>query len=153
MGMPKNLKSILYYQCMDYVMQRIETARQALSYAQESANAEEKSSAGDKYETGRAMAHLEREKALEQLNEATKLRSALEKVLQTNTRERVSLGSIVFTDTRNFYLAISAGKLTFAGVEFVALAPASPLGATLMGLRKGDRFTFNKQTLVITEIQ
>lgn len=138
---------------MEYVTQRIDTARQALNHAQESANAEEKSSAGDKYETGRAMAHLEREKALEQLNETTILKLALEKVVQTNTRERVSLGSIVFTDTCNFYLAISAGKLILAGVEFVALAPASPLGAILMGLQKGDRFTFNKQTLVITEIQ
>lgn len=134
-------------------MQRIETARQALNHAQESAKAEEKSSAGDKYETGRAMAHLEREKALEQLNEAIKLRSALEKVIQIDGSDRVSLGSIVFTDTHNFYLAISAGKLNYEGVEFVALAPASPLGAILLGRQKGDRFIFNKQTLVITEIQ
>ncbi len=153
MNLSKNLKSILYTQCMDYVMQRIETARQSLNHAQESARAEEKSSAGDKYETGRAMAHLEREKALEQLNEAIKLRSALEKVSQIDVSDRVSLGSIVFTDTYNFYLAISAGKLNYEGVEFVALAPASPLGAILIGRQKGDRFIFNKQTLVITEIQ
>ena len=153
MNLSKNLKSILYTQCMDYVMQRIETARQSLNHAQESARAEEKSSAGDKYETGRAMAHLEREKALEQLNEAIKLRSALEKVSQIDVSDRVSLGSIVLTDTYNFYLAISAGKLNYEGVEFVALAPASPLGAILLGRQKGDRFIFNKQTLVITEIQ
>ena len=153
MNLSKNLKSNLYYQCMDYVMLRIETARQALNHAQESAKAEEKSSAGDKYETGRAMAHLEREKALEQLNEAIKLRSALEKVSQIDVSDRVSLGSIVFTDIHNFYLAISAGKLNYEGVEFVALAPASPLGAILLGRQKGDRFIFNKQTLVITEIQ
>lgn len=153
MDISENLKAILYKQCMEYVMQRLETAKQVLIHAQESANAEEKSSAGDKYETGRAMAHLEREKALEQLNEAMKLKAALEKVSQTNASDRVSLGSIVFTDTRNFYLAISAGKLTSNGVEFVALAPASPLGAILLGRQKGDQFIFNKQTLVITEIQ
>lgn len=153
MDIPKNLKAILYKQCMEYVMQRIETAKQALSHAQESANAEEKSSAGDKYETGRAMAHLERDKALEQLNEAIKLKSALEKVSQTNASDRVGLGSIVFTDTRNFYLAISAGKLSSNGLEFVALAPASPLGTILVGRQKGDQFIFNKQLLVITEIQ
>lgn len=153
MDIPRNLKAILYMQCMEYVMQRIETAKQALSHAQESANAEEKSSAGDKYETGRAMAHLEREKALEQLNEAIKLKSALEKVSQNNSSDRVGLGSIVFTGTHNFYLAISAGKLTTEGIEFVALAPASPLGAILLGCQKGDQFIFNKQTLVIAEIQ
>jgi hypothetical protein len=153
MGIPKNLKAILYLQCMEYATQRIDTARQALNHAQESAHAEEKSSAGDKYETGRAMAHLEREKALEQLNEAIKLKSALEKVNLANASERVGLGSIVFTDASNFYLTISAGKLMSDGIEFVALAPASPLGVVLMGRQKGDQFIFNKKTLVITEIQ
>jgi transcription elongation GreA/GreB family factor len=138
---------------MKYATQRIDTARVALNYAQESANAEDKSSAGDKYETGRAMAHLEREKALEQLNEATKLKSAMEKMSLTYESDRVRLGSIVFTDTLNFYLAISAGKLIIHGVEFLTLTPASPLGVNLMGLKKGDRFIFNKQTLVIAEIQ
>lgn len=150
---PRDLKISLYRQCMEYATQRIDTARMALNYAQESANAEDKSSAGDKYETGRAMAHLEREKALEQLNEATKLKSAMEKMSLTYESDRVRLGSIVFTDTLNFYLAISAGKLIIHGVEFLTLTPASPLGVNMMGLKKGDRFIFNKQTLVITEIQ
>jgi hypothetical protein len=150
---PRDLKISLYRQCMEYATQRIDTARMALTYAQESANAEEKSSAGDKYETGRAMAHLEREKALEQLNEATKLKSALEKVSMNNISDRVSLGSIVFTDTSNFYLSISAGKLISHGVEFLTLTPASPLGILLMGRQKGDQFNFNKQTLIIREIQ
>ncbi len=140
-------------QCVEYVTQRIETAQQALCYAQESANAEEKSSAGDKYETGRAMAHLEREKALEQLNESMKLKLALEKVSQTSVADRVTLGSIVFTNANNFYLAISAGKLICEGVEFIALGPTSPLGVLLLGRQKGDQFFFNKQTLVITSIQ
>jgi transcription elongation GreA/GreB family factor len=150
---PRDFKASLHRQCMKYATQRIDTARVALNYAQESANAEDKSSAGDKYETGRAMAHLEREKALEQLNEATKLKSAMEKMSLTYESDRVRLGSIVFTDTLNFYLAISAGKLIIHGVEFLTLTPASPLGVNLMGLKKGDRFIFNKQTLVIAEIQ
>jgi transcription elongation GreA/GreB family factor len=150
---PRDFKASLHRQCMKYATQRIDTARVALNYAQESANAEDKSSAGDKYETGRAMAHLEREKALEQLNEATKLKSAMEKMSLTYESDRVRLGSIVFTDTHNFYLAISAGKLIIHGVEFLTLTPASPLGVNLMGLKKGDRFIFNKQTLVIAEIQ
>ena len=44
-----------------------------MANAQESANAEEKSSAGDKYETGRAMMQIERDKAAQQLNESMKL--------------------------------------------------------------------------------
>jgi len=151
--MPNDLKADLYNQCMAYVNQRIDTARQALNEAQESANAEEKSSAGDKYETGRAMAHLEREKALGQLNEGLKLKAALEKVSLETTSVEARLGSIVFTNTTNFYLTISAGKLLSGGVSFIALAPASPLGALLMGRKKGDQFVFNNQTWVIKDIR
>lgn len=150
---PQDLKASLYKQCMEYVVQRIDTASLALNHAQQSANTEDRSSAGDKYETGRAMAHLERENALGQYNEATQLKAALEKVSLSNTSDRVCLGSIVFTQSINFYLAISAGKQIIHGVEFLTLTPASPLGTILMGLKKGDQFIFNKQTLAITEIQ
>jgi len=153
MSMPNDLKVDLYSQCMTYVNQRIDTARMALNEAQESANAEEKSSAGDKYETGRAMAHLEREKALGQMNEGLKLKAALEKVSLENTSVEVRLGSIVFTNTTNFYLSISAGKLLSGGASFIALAPASPLGALLIGRKRGDQFVFNNQTWVITDIR
>lgn len=154
MNLSTDLKADLYRQCITYVNQRINTARQALNEAQESANAEEKSSAGDKYETGRAMAHLEREKALGQMNEGLKLKAALEKVSMENTDVvEVRLGSIVFTNKTNFYLTISAGKLLSGGVEFIALAPASPMGALLLGRKKGDQFVFNNQTWVIRDIK
>ena len=45
---------------LDLIGQRMTTAKEAMQQAQESANSEEKSSAGDKYETGRAMGHLQR---------------------------------------------------------------------------------------------
>jgi len=153
MSLSNDLKADLYSQCMAYVNQRIDTARQALNDAQESANAEEKSSAGDKYETGRAMAHLEREKALGQMNEGLKLKAALEKVSMENTDVEVRLGSIVFTSKTNFYLTIGAGKLLSGGVEFIALTPASPMGALLLGRKKGDQFVFNNLTWVIKDIR
>jgi sortase (surface protein transpeptidase) len=56
------LKTRLHSLCVSYVGQRIETAQRAIAIAQASANEETKSSAGDKYETGRAMAQLEIEK-------------------------------------------------------------------------------------------
>ena len=55
-------KKQLYDLCQAVVQQRIDTARHAMTAAQESANEEGKSSAGDKYETGRAMAQIERDR-------------------------------------------------------------------------------------------
>jgi hypothetical protein len=105
------IREQLFAQCVNYVEQRIAAAQLEIDYAQASANAEEKSSAGDKYETGRAMAHLERDKAAQQLQEAIKLKASLAKVNQSVRKEIVELGSVITTTHGNFYLAISAGKL------------------------------------------
>jgi len=152
MDVQKDLRSKLYALCEDYVNQRIETAQQALDDAQQSANTEDKSSAGDKYETGRAMAHLEREKAAEQLQEARKLKAELLRVSQVTGNDRISLGNIVITSIGNFYLSVSAGKLISAGVEFVALSPVSPLGASLINRKEGDQVVFNKKDILIEKI-
>jgi hypothetical protein len=56
------LKTKLLTLCIKYVDDRISATQQAIQSAQASANEETKSSSGDKYETGRAMAQLEIEK-------------------------------------------------------------------------------------------
>ena len=48
--------------------------------AQEAANEEGKSSVGDKYETGRAMMQIERDKAAQQLDEALKLKNIIDQI-------------------------------------------------------------------------
>lgn len=53
--------------CEDTITRRMAVARQAMDNAQASANSEEKSSAGDKYETGRAISHLEKDMYARQL--------------------------------------------------------------------------------------
>jgi len=148
-----DLKQELYNQCVAYAIQRISTAQQALDHAQESANAEEKSSAGDKYETGRAMAHLEREKGLMQLNAAAKLKEVLDKIDPLSTSDRVTLGSIVITNSGNFYIAISAGLLKIDQTEFIALSLDSPLGTLFNHKLVGDQVDFNKKNFLIQKIQ
>src|ERR1700761_8343646 len=57
---------------VDLIGQRVATAQEAMRQAQEAANSEEKSSAGDKYETGRAMGHLQKDMHARQLAESMK---------------------------------------------------------------------------------
>lgn len=147
------IREQLFAQCVNYVDQRIAAARQEIDYAQASANAEEKSSAGDKYETGRAMAHLERDKAAQQLQEAIKLKASLAQVNSSASKEVIELGSVVTTTQGNFYLAISAGKLQVNDLQFFALSTASPLGQKLLSKKVGDEFIFNKKPFGILEIQ
>ena len=149
-----SLRQKLFNACVEYVNLRIDTSKQAMADAQESANAEEKSSAGDKYETGRAMMQIERDKAAQQLNEAMKLKQVLDQINNTEVRQSVvSLGSVVITSSApHFYVAISAGKIQVEGVEYIALATQSPIGKALLGLKVKDTFTYNNKSCTISEI-
>ena len=73
----KGLKHSLLHKCHEFVESRISNARNALDEAQQAANEETKSSAGDKYNTERAMMQIERDKHAAQLVEAQKLQKAL----------------------------------------------------------------------------
>ena len=136
------IKQELLNRCLALGEQRIENARQAMSAAQEAANNESKSSAGDKYETGRAMAQIERDKAAQQLSEALALKNSVEIIALNPPSGNVLLGSLVKTDGPHFFIAISAGKVRVDDTDFFVVAPASPIGRALIGLQRGDPFTF-----------
>ena len=146
------MKQQLLYRCQQYVQQRINTAQQAMEAAQESANSEEKSSAGDKYETGRAMAQLERDRHAQLLAEARKLESELSRLNAEKTYDTAQSGSLVITDRGAFFISISAGKLTIDGTDYFAVSPASPIAALLLGHRAGESVTFNKLTYQILSV-
>lgn len=146
------MKQTLLDQCRQYVQQRIDTARQAMEEAQASANSEEKSSAGDKYETGRAMAQLERDRHAQLLAEARKLESELSRLNVDKSYTTVQPGSLVTTDRGHFFISISAGKLTIDGEAYFAVSPASPIAALLMGCRAGDTVLFNKLTYRLLDV-
>lgn len=134
------LKQTLLAACGRYVAQRIETARRAMEAAQTSANEESKSSAGDKYETGRAMAQIERDRHARQLAEAQQLQAELSRMSADITSDVVRVGSVVETTAGWFFIAISAGKITHDGQDYVAVSAASPVGRALLGLRAGDTY-------------
>src|SRR5579859_5698498 len=107
-----NLKEQLYKMCIDYVQKRITEARQAIDDAQDSSDEETKSSAGDKYETGREMMQQVADQAQVQLNEANKLMVALSTITYNTNHSNADTGSVVYTNHGQFYIAISAGTLS-----------------------------------------
>ena len=146
------LKQQLHSLCLAFVHERIATAQEAIRTAQLSANEETKSSAGDKYETGRAMAQLEIEKNSVQLTESLKLKQTLEQIQVDHESETVRTGSLVITNHGNFYIAISAGQFIIDDNIYFSISPASPIGQKLMGSRKEDAFIFNKKEYSIVQI-
>ncbi len=144
-------KKLLQY-CFDFIDQRIAAAREAIRMAQQSANEETKSSSGDKYETGRAMAQLEIEKINSHMSAALVQKSFLEH-LDIASSEKIRLGSLVFTDRGNFFIAVSVGRVDIEGIEVTVVSAQSPIGKSLLTLRAGDAFAFNKNTYVISRVE
>ncbi len=136
------LKQSLFELCNQLVNERIKMAEDGLNQAQSAANNETKSSAGDKYETGRAMMHLEKEKLSLQLSEAIKMKKALVLINPNKTSAEAELGSIVKTSNANYFLSISAGALKVGEETFFAISPVSPVGQLLIGKLKGDSIDF-----------
>lgn len=139
----KNIKRQLYSACSEFVKQRIANAQHAVNTATESGNDETKSSAGDKHETGRAMAQLEQEKSGKQLLEALELKKMLEKIKPDKVSKTASPGSLVITNNGNFYISISMGKIIIGNTTYYAISPLTPIAALLMDNNKNDTFYFN----------
>ncbi len=148
----KNLKSILYNKCQEYTQQRIDNARNAMKAAQEAANEESKSSAGDKYTTDRAMLQLEKEKYVHQLDEATKLSKTMDFLDIVRSTDRIELGSLIHTNTGIFFIAISLGKISIEDRDIFVISAVSPIGKLLVGKKVNDTLEFNGRTITIIDI-
>ena len=146
------LKKRLYQQCLTYVQGRIDSITHAIGAAQQAANDETKSSAGDKYETGRAMMQQETDRNLGLLNDANKLMAALKRVPVSGNSTIAEAGSLVITDQGKFYIAISAGTISVYGDAYFAVSQASPIGAKIIGCKQGDGFTLNGKQYQIKEV-
>jgi len=147
-------KPALYVACLAYVHERLAAARAGMAAAQESSNSETKSSAGDKYETGRAMAQQERDRHAAQLHEAQKLLADLQKLNPELPCDTVRPGALAATSLGLFYVSIGAGRLrTAEGQEFLAVSAGAPLVQALGGRRAGEAVVFNGKPVRVEQVE
>ena len=132
---------------------RISLAKKMIQDIQEAANEETKSSAGDKYETTRAMLQLEKDKAESQLSEALKLLQALDKIEFNSESKSIRTGSLIHTNQGVFFLAIGLGKVELKNKEYYLISPVSPLGQALMNKKVGDEVKVNDRTYNIDLVE
>lgn len=149
---PVTIKIAIHKTCSAIVEERIKRIRTIIKETQAAANNETKSSAGDKHETGRAMAQLETEKLSKQLVEAIKTEQVLAKINPEQQHQKIGLGSLVITNYGNFYISISLGKVEISDEIYFAISSESPIGKSLIGLRKEKQFSFNEKKYVIEEL-
>ncbi len=126
--------------------------KENLHSIQESANNETKSSVGDKYETGRAMAQLEIEKTMTQIGQVTTMLDQLTKI-PTNRLDSVRLGALVKTDKGVFFISVGLGKVDIDGVGIIMISAEAPIAKALWGKKVGDEVVFNQIKQKIIEIE
>jgi transcription elongation GreA/GreB family factor len=148
----EQVKVKLYQQCVDFVDQRINNSLTAIKSAQESANTEVKSSAGDKHETGRAMAQLETEKNAIQLAESNKLKQVIGLINPNKENNKVELGALVITNNGNYYISVSIGKMMIGKEMYFGVSAVSPIGQALLNHLKSDEVIFNGRKFLIKDI-
>ena len=153
MPYPTNIKESLYNHCVQYVGNRIARIKNEIDLQQAAANEETKSSAGDKYETGRAMAQLEIERNLVQLKEAEKLQSLLQGIVRGGSADRIVPGSLITTAKGVFYIAISIGTVSLEQQSYFIVSPDSPIGKLLLGKRVGQEIVWRDETYTIALIE
>jgi transcription elongation GreA/GreB family factor len=134
------------------IEQRIAAARSLMDDAQQAANGEEKSSAGDKYETSRAMGHLQKDMHARQLAEQAKELAALHAVNVDLLCDTVVTGAVIESEKATFFVAAGLGKLTIAGKIVFFLSPQAPLAQQLQHKKAGDHFVFNTLRTIIVDL-
>ncbi len=130
----------------------MEAAQLAINEAQRSSNDDTKSSAGDKYETGREMMQQETNRNIAQLTEANKLKIILNKINPNTVNHYACAGSLVITNNGNFYIAVSVGVLKVNNEPYFTISQASPIGLMLNGQKEGDEFKLNDKTYRIKQV-
>lgn len=146
------IKQQLYQLCAEQIKQRINDAETAIAEARKASENDTKSSAGDKYETGRAMMQQEIDMNSRQLMEAGRLKSQLQQINPEAEHTIAQAGSLVETNQENFYIAVSAGALFIDGKKYFAISAASPIGLQLKGKQAGDSFKMNGKEFRILRV-
>ena len=144
----EQLKHQLLQICKGQVLEKLNRIRSKIQDVQHALEAETKSTAGDKHETGRAMLQIEREKLGTQLADNESSQNVLNRINPSQKQKVISLGSVVFTTQFNYFIAISGSEVNIDGIFYYTVSSASPIAKALFG--KGERETIIFRDLAIT---
>lgn len=148
----EQLKRNLLELANDYVNHRIKLIHDHIGDLKEALKLETKCSMGDKYETDRAMLHLEFEKLSGQIEQYERLLKTLDKINPNIHHKTIQFGSLVQSSGANYFISIPAGILKNNAGEFYAVGYQTPVARQLLGKKEGDEFSINNQTYEIQSV-
>jgi transcription elongation GreA/GreB family factor len=120
--------------------------------AKESRDSDTKSSAGDKFETGREMMQREMDKISASLDMQNNQLVQIERIDTEEKPSVVCLGSYIETDAGNYYLSVGLGNLTCSEISFYAISSNSPIGELLLGKKVNEMIELRGRKITIKSI-
>ena len=138
--------------CMNYVEERLGKIDAAIKDLEDALKLETKCSMGDKYETGRAMLHLEFEKLSVQHEQYQKLRKTVRMIDPKVTLQKAGFGAVVETDVAHYFIAIPAGEIILKEGKYYAVGAGAPIARALEGAKEGEEVNFNGKKMTVTRI-
>lgn len=147
-----NIKESLYQKIEEILNQKIQTLHDLIASAKESRDSDTKSSMGDKYETSRAMLHIEIGKNEAQLNSTLKLKNELSRINPDIKSCIVEFGSVVITNNGKYFISVAVGKLNINHELYYSISLASPIGKALQGKQTGDVVDFRNREIRIEDV-
>jgi len=145
-------KKFLILDLSKYLDQQIDTANRAATSAKESKFKETKSTAGDKFETGRAMMQKEQEMNESFLLQKKTLKAKLLQIDLFKEYEKIEFGSLVETNLGKYFLSIGLGKYKVLDHKYFVVSIDSPVAISMLGKRVGDLILRNGQEQKIIDI-
>lgn len=136
----------------DFFNAKLADLKKNIEEVQKSANQESKSSMGDKYETGRAMAQNEVFMLQSQKENFLRDIAVLDSIDFGVESKTVISGSLVETQNGWFLLSAGLGKVTFKERTIYCISLDSPLGLALFGKAQNETAMVNGRAIKILQI-
>ena len=145
-------KILLKEKAIEILHERIEHSTAAMSQAQAAANEVEKSSVGDKYETSRSMAQMDRDIHAKQLESAQKEFSFIQHIDVSLFYNKVEPGAYVITENGNYFFLAGLGVVEVKNEKIFFLSINSPIGKAFTDKKKGENLIFNNKEIGIADV-
>ncbi len=152
MAITNEIKRQICTRILELLDEKGEAARNAIASSIESRNNDTKSSAGDKYETGRAMMQMEIDKNQMQLGKILDQQKDIANINLNRVYTKVEYGSLVETNDGTYFISIGLGKISYDNTDFYVISLASPIGQALKDKTADDIVVFQGREIIIKAI-
>ncbi|WP_293011903.1 hypothetical protein [Mongoliibacter sp.] len=151
MEIQADIKEKLLSTAKSFLKEQISNLEKELKELQQSAEADEKSSAGDKYETHQEMLNQSRTILEKRLSSSKTMINQLNAVPVKETKT-VEDGSLLKLPMGNIWVSVPFGKLDFEGTAYQLVSPDSPLIQAIWGQKEGSIATFRDKSFEIEKL-